>query len=126
MTGFSLPRFIPAIVWWLFSLVLLTLPGSRFPKYPWLATIHADKWIHIFLFGMLCLLFCFPFRNSDHSRSLKQQWFFRILLLVIAYGIIMEFVQDAWVVNRSFELADIAADTAGALLGWGWSRKKFS
>ncbi|MES2370958.1 MAG: VanZ family protein [Bacteroidota bacterium] len=121
----SVPRFIPAIGWFIFSLVLLCLPGSRVPSYPWLATIHADKLIHITLFGILCLLFARPFHKSSQSVEQRKKWFFLILLGGVAYGTAMEFVQKYWVSNRSFEAWDIAADSVGCLLAYFYSLKKW-
>ncbi len=108
-------RLIPAIAWFIVSLILLCLPGSTIPKYPFLALIHADKWIHIFLFSILCFLFC---------RAVQKRFLF-IMVMGIAYGIIMEFVQKYWIPNRSFEILDIVADSAGCVLGYLYSRRKF-
>ncbi|MDB5210059.1 MAG: VanZ family protein, partial [Sediminibacterium sp.] len=41
------------------------------------------------------------------------------------YGTIMEFVQKYWIPNRSFEIADILADSTGSLLAYLASRWKF-
>ena len=117
-------RFIPAIGWFVISLILLCLPGSTIPKYPWLATIYADKWIHVFLFFMLCFLFAFPFRSSRYSGDQRKKWFLLIICCGITYGVVMEFVQKYWVANRSFEIWDIAADSTGCLLAYVYSVKK--
>ena len=58
-------KLIPAIGWFIVSLILLCLPGSAIPKYPWLSAIYADKWVHIFMFGMLSFLFC----SNIHLRA---------------------------------------------------------
>ena len=110
-------KLIPAIGWFIVSLILLCLPGSAIPKYPWLSAIYADKWVHIFMFGMLSFLFCYPIRVSTLSAINKKRWFLYILLNGIAYGTIMEFVQKYWIPNRSFEIWDIMADSCGFLLG---------
>ena len=120
-----LHQFIPAIIWFFISLILLCLPGSTIPKYPWLALIHADKWIHIALFGILCFLCSFPLRSSTLSQQQKKKWFVLITLAGITYGTIMEFVQDQWIPNRSFELMDIAADSTGCALALFYSFRKF-
>ena len=109
-------QFIPAIFWFIISLVLLCLPGSNIPKYPFLAVIHADKWVHICMFFLLCFLFCYPFTKSEYPLAKRQNCFLLIALAGIAYGTIMEFVQKYWIPGRSFELLDIAADSAGSLL----------
>lgn len=117
-------RFLPAIVFFILSLVLLCLPGSTIPKYPWLALVHADKWVHIGMFGLLCLLFSRPVQHSQLPAAGKRKWFLLIAIAGISYGITMEFVQKYWVANRSFEIWDIAADSAGCLISYLWSRNR--
>ena len=118
-------QFIPAIAWFVLSLVLLCLPGSTIPKYPWLALIHADKWVHITLFFILCFLFSFPIKRSSLTKNEKLKWFVLITLAGIAYGTLMEFVQDRWIPNRSFEVLDIVADGTGSTLALVYSWRKF-
>lgn len=120
----KISRFLPAISWFILSFILLTLPGSTVPRYPWLATIQADKWVHIGLFGMLCLLSMLPFRVSSYHNQQRKNWFLFITLCGILYGITMEFVQERWVINRSFEYGDIAADAVGCALAYFISRRK--
>jgi len=117
-------RFIPALAWLLLSLVLLCLPGSTLPQNAFFTKVHADKWIHIFLFGTLCLLWCRCFRENNGTVSARRGRFLWVTLLVIVYGAAMEFVQEYWIPNRSFELADIGADAVGAVLGFliSWRR----
>jgi len=117
-------RFIPAIAWFIASLVLLCLPGSNIPKYPWLAAIHADKLIHITLFFIACYLFAWPLKKSAVKNQARKRWFVVITLSGIGYGIIMEFVQERWIPNRSFEVGDIVADSTGCLLAYLYALKK--
>ena len=118
-------RFLPAIGWFIVSLVLLSLPGSTIPKYPLLALLHADKWVHISLFFILCYLFARPFAKSSLTQTDRKKWFLLIMLSSIAYGIIMEFVQKYWIPNRSFEILDIVADSLGCILAYFYSLRKF-
>lgn len=113
----KLQSFLPAILWWLITLVLFTLPGSTFPKNPLYELIQLDKWIHAFLFFTLCFLFYKPFKKSN-----KQTGTIAWLLPLIActYGIIIEFVQEYLIVNRSFDVWDIAADAVGCALAYSW------
>lgn len=55
----------------------------------------------------------------------KQNDLLFITIACIAYGTIMEFVQDQWIPNRSFEWMDILADSSGAVLAYVYCRKKF-
>lgn len=41
----------------------------------------------------------------------------------LVYGIAMEFIQQYFVVNRSFDTGDIVADAIGCLIGYGFSWK---
>ncbi len=121
----SFPRFIPAIAWFLLSLVLLCLPGSSIPKYPWLVGIYADKWVHIAMFAILYYLWSYPFAKSSLTEKRKKTWFLLILASSISYGIMMEFVQKYWIPNRSFEIWDILADGLGSLLGYIYWLRNF-
>ena len=115
--------FIPAIGWIIICTVLLTLPGSSFPKEDWLDKIWFDKWVHIGLFAAIVVTWCWGvFKGRIEN---QPGLFLRIALLAIIYGIVMEFVQKYLVVNRSFDRADIIADAVGAYVGYLFSRKVF-
>lgn len=114
--------FIPAILWFVVTVVLLCLPGSAIPKNSWFAVVHADKWVHIALFFTLCFLFARPLRGEDMATGKKETCLILILAGGIVYGTLMEFVQKYWIPNRSFEGADILADSAGCLAAYFFSR----
>lgn len=116
--------FIPAVIWLTITLILLTLPGSAFPKENWLSFIWADKLIHICMFALLTFLWCFAFYKSNVANELLKP-FIIIGFVFIIYGIAMEFVQKNWIPNRSFELEDIIADTIGVVLGFLFSYRRF-
>lgn len=108
---------ILAIAWFLLMDVLFFLPGSALPKEHWLEVIYIDKWIHIALFAVLIFLFCSAFNVTLH----RKLWM--LLITVIIYGFLIEVVQKLWVPNRSFDLYDVLADTAGSILGlFAWLR----
>jgi VanZ family protein len=97
-----------AAAWLLVISFLFMLPGSALPNQTWLSRIHFDKWIHIGFFALLLFLW-----RSALGRG-KNSW---LLAGGLAYGIIVEFAQEHWVPNRSFDLYDIMADFVGSLLG---------
>ncbi len=119
------PTFIPAITWFIISIILLTLPGSAFPKENWLNKIWLDKWIHIGMFAILVTLWCWAMqkRNSDGVRI--SALFIWIGLASLAYGIGMEFVQKFFIPNRSFDVGDIIADGVGCTLGVIYSIRRY-
>ncbi len=119
-------KFLPAIIWFFISLWLLTLPGSDIPKIDWMDQLQVDKLVHIGLFGILCFLFMFPFKKSGIEYKNRLPWFLLVTVSAIFYGIIIEFVQRDFIPNRSFDIWDIAADSAGSLAAFFWCNKKMA
>ena len=66
------------------------------------------------MFGVLCFLFHLPAWKSSLQNNARQRWFWFISIGAIAYGTGMEIIQRELIVNRSFEEADILADSVGA------------
>ena len=123
-------RYLPliaAIGWLIISIILLTLPGSAFPQENWLDKIWADKWIHIGMFGIMVLLWCYAsvLWKKDKSSHQLRQTFITIAIIFLCYGIAMEFVQKYYIPNRSFDVGDIAADTIGCTVGLIFSTRRY-
>ena len=116
------PSFIPAILWVIISTVLLTIPGSAFPKQNWLNKIWFDKWVHIGMFILMVVLWCWAIHKKNISNTKLKNRFLLIGLSSLLYGIVMELVQHYFIVNRSFEIGDIIADATGCSIGIGYSR----
>lgn len=103
-----------AVFWSAIIFFLLSIPGKDLPQAPRIP--HLDKIIHTILFAVLCCLWCCVWR----ARAKQSSLLVIILVCIIlcsAYGIGMEYYQKYCVANRSFEMKDIYADTAGSVLG---------
>lgn len=111
----TLKSFVPAIVWWIISLVLFSLPGNNIPQSNWFETLQVDKWVHAGLFAVLVYLFYRPFLLEKVVNA-GRQWVWIIPAAAIGYGILVEILQYSVIPNRSFDVWDIAADSAGALI----------
>jgi VanZ family protein len=90
---------------------LSSLPGSRIPA---VKLAHFDKVVHFALYATLGVLL---------ARALGWRWpgtFWRVLvvawILAVAYGASDE-THQLFVTGRSADLADLAADAVGALVG---------
>ncbi len=94
-----------AIGWFIITTILLCIPGKKLPKVSWLQIPHFDKLVHIFIFAVLSYLFC---------RATNRKRFLLVAFICTCYGTAMEFVQENWIPNRSFDVLDIAADTVGS------------
>ncbi|MEO6612607.1 MAG: VanZ family protein [Chitinophagaceae bacterium] len=119
------PSFIPAIGWFILSAILLTLPGSSFPKEDWLGKIWFDKWVHIGMFALLTFLWCWAFLRLRKSQETLKKVFMLTAMTAFLYGVGIEFVQKFLIPNRSFDLGDILADGAGCALGLIFSRRRY-
>lgn len=111
-------QFFPAIAYLAFTFYLFTLPGQELPDLPWAAKINFDKIVHLGLFTVLVFAFSYPFKKSIYNNAQRSKWFLYITLLSIAYGIAIEFIQKYFVVNRSCDIIDIAADVIGSAIGY--------
>jgi VanZ family protein len=108
-------KLLPAIAWFILTLILLTLPGKDLPQIGWMENLPVDKVIHIFLFFVLVTLFFWGIVSTKPGTANKRVLVF-IALTALLYGIAMEFVQKYWVPNRSFDEWDIVADGVGSFL----------
>ena len=113
------------IIWFTLILILLCLPGFTLPKSALLSGIELDKFIHIFLFGVLVLLWNAHKKKKNPGIQFLINTFFMVFLLAAAWGILMEFVQYYFIPMRDFDVADIAADLIGSSLGYGFSNVYF-
>ncbi len=104
--------FTPAIVWFLFSAIILFWPGSNMPKSGLFDIPYFDKIVHAVVFFVLTTLLAYPFFKLPNLKVIQP--LIIITILVIGYGVIAEFIQER--VGRSFDVYDIIADAAGALI----------
>lgn len=121
----SRPSFVYPVLWLITCTVLLSLPGRAFPKENWLEKIWFDKWVHIGLFAILVVLWCWAFQPLQPDKKKRFTPYLLFALLWLAYGTGMEFVQKYWIANRSFDTGDIIADGVGCLAGFVYSHMQY-
>jgi len=114
-----------AIIWFLVITILLCIPGTKLPKITWEDKIWFDKWIHVFLFMVLVILWSKAYSSKKNIRVNLRKLFFQIMVLCLLYGILMELVQNYFIPFRSFDLFDIIADGVGCAIGYFISIKRF-
>ena len=111
----SFIKFIPGIIWLTVVLTLIWMPGRDIPKSEFLFEIDFDKFVHAGIFGLVVILFCWPFYKTDISRQKKIRYFIIIALLTSAFGYGTELIQKYWAEGRSYDLMDWLADSSGAI-----------
>ena len=110
----SFKNFIPGIFWFIVVLILIWTPGKDIPHSEFLFAINFDKFVHVGIFGLLTLLFCWPYFKLTISRKRKIRYFILIAVLASVFGYCTELIQKYWAEGRSYDLMDWLADTTGA------------
>ena len=97
---------------------LSLLPPSAFQRparrFAFLIFPHMDKVAHVFMYAGMSALLCWCW-NPPLDRGVRNALL--ILILVTAYGLIMELLQQWMARGRTFELADNAANLVGGTAG---------
>jgi len=121
----NISTIIFAIVWLLTITILLCIPGTKFPKITWADKIWLDKWIHVFLFMVLVIVWNKVYSGKKNIQNNIRKIFFQIMIIGFLYGIAMELVQKYFIPFRSFDIGDILADGIGSFIGYLISVKRF-
>lgn len=85
---------------------LVPLGDSHSPRIP-----YFDKYIHVFLFGTLTFLWIKGLTKYGKKNALIIS-----VMCCIAYGVLIELLQELMQLGRAFEWLDIGADIIGVLL----------
>lgn len=102
--------------------ILFFLPGKVFPKDPnffFFELVKPDKIAHVVLFACMQFFWCraLSWPIAEKLPIFKTRTVALLAIAHMAFGLLVEAIQGQFISNRSFELADLVADTLGALLG---------
>ena len=96
-------------------LVLITLlslwPSKALPQV--MLFPYADKFIHAGMYAGFTFLMLWAWQAK--LVGMKQLW---PLIIVVAWGMLMEFMQSATHLGRSFDMTDELANSVGFVPGW--------
>lgn len=99
--------------WALILLFLSLLPAGQIPKISLLDDLlGVDKWVHALVYGVFAVLLYLPLRKQQILGG------FTAFLLSATFGAAMEWLQFVSNTGRHFDLADMLANTFGALVGY--------
>ena len=103
---------IPAVLWTFVIASSCLAPASSFSQFSFDQFIGIDKVLHLTLyFGFFILWFL----ASDNWTIPKKR---NLLLVSILFGVLIEVLQKHMGLGRSYDIADIAANIVGSLIGW--------
>jgi len=100
---------MPAIVWLLLITLVSLRPGDKLPQ---IDLWQIDKIAHLGFYLIFVVLL--RFGSKDDGGFFTS---FSFLLLSAIHGVAIELLQENFVELRRFDIYDIVADVAGAILG---------
>jgi len=110
--------FAPAAIWAFIIFMLSTNTPVEMGPVNWLDFISIDKLGHFAFYCIFCVLVCWGlFKNSLLGQHDTISKLILPVLLVIIYGIVMEFLQLRFYEGRHLEYMDMLANAIGAFLG---------
>lgn len=96
-----------AILWTGCIFILSALPGKDLPQVDlW----QSDKLVHALMYGIMCYLW---------ARSISKPLFSALLgavLISSCFGMAMEWMQETFFIDRSFDWMDVLANEIGVML----------
>jgi VanZ family protein len=107
---------LPSIIWALVILALCSMPGKSIPKIEWLELLSFDKVVHAGIFFVLQILLMRGFLLQDKFPALKKHYKIIALAICIVYGGALEIMQGTLFSERSGDVLDFIANSAGAVL----------
>lgn len=110
---------LPAISWSVFVLFLSLIPGNEIPEFQ-VEYLHVDKIAHAILFAGLSFFWIFGILKSQVQKILGLSSEFFVSISVFLFGILIEIIQHYWIIERQFDVFDIAANGIGILLGFSF------
>lgn len=115
-----------AIVWTLFLTYFCLTGSSQIPKVSWLDIPNKDKAVHFIFYFVFTLLWCLYFwskKNYSSGKAIVLTFF-----MAVVYGVIIEICQGLFTADRSADIMDALANTAGSALAvlvlWFLKKKK--
>lgn len=105
-----------SILWALLSFVACVLPSNRIPKINRIAIPHFDKVVHFTLFFVLALLLFYENKLRTGNVNLTRKATLWIIVTTIIYASALEGVQHFFIISRSGNLADLAANLLGVFV----------
>ncbi|MDG1724293.1 MAG: VanZ family protein [Bacteroidia bacterium] len=100
-----------ATIWTIFIVSFCLLPSSIFKTFSSMSLFQLDKIIHILLYFVFVQLWALNLKKEEQKNKII------ILLIGIAYGVIIEYLQITMNMGRNFEIGDMIANTIGCILG---------
>lgn len=104
------------VLWTLLIIGAHAIPGHELPK-PFWDFFQFDKIAHFMMFSILTFSWLNGIMKQSTIYKLKVHGPKIVLAFSLILGLVLETLQNAIFVNRSFQWADVIADGAGGVVG---------
>jgi VanZ family protein len=112
----KLKRFAPAIAWGILVFILSATPGKDLPSLNF-GALMIDKIGHFIFYSVFSWLLL--------RGGIARRYWFWVAAVSASYGMMMEFYQEFFCIDRTFDWGDEAANAFGAFVG-AWLFLRFS
>lgn len=103
---------IYTFIWASIIFILCATPGQYIPSASWLDLLSVDKFVHAGIFYTLSTLFLVTAIKHNQSKATILLY----ILICVAYGVSLEWMQATFFINRSADWQDIIANSVGCLM----------
>lgn len=97
-------------------IVYATLFPDPLPDEPAFKIPHLDKLIHAIMFGGMAGALAFDYQRSHRSHTLGHRAMLACCVIAAAFGLVIEFAQEAMGLGRSGDEYDFVADCIGIIV----------
>lgn len=108
---------LPGIIWGIIIFVLLSMPGSEVPRFPFLQFLPLDKIIHFILFGVFSFLLSLGFLRQYSYMLLRFKAMIAAFCISFVYGSTMEWLQGMVFEDRTSDWFDFVMNSSGTICG---------
>ncbi|MBN2348292.1 MAG: VanZ family protein [Bacteroidales bacterium] len=122
----KLKFFWKTLSWLIIIIVLSILPGSEAKKVDLLHFNNADKVYHFILYFIFAIIFFYDLNKNPYRQASIKSAIFRIFLISLFLGVILEIVQYYFIEGRNGSFYDLLANLAGTIFGLGFFRLYFN
>lgn len=110
----------PALLWLVIITILSVMPNVQLPSFN---LFSMDKLAHAGVYGIFTWLLL---RGYEKFKGTPGNRIFIIITCIsIFYGVLMEFVQFAFIPGRFYEIDDMLANAFGSIVGLAFFRTLF-
>ena len=95
-------------------MVICMMPAHHIPR---VSIPQFDKVVHTSIYIMLAVLTYYGWTKQSSFFGLHRKTVIKIIILLSAYGLLIEVMQETLTTDRHFEWLDELADAAGTVIG---------